>query len=204
MFLLRRQLTALLRDGGAGVELHTMVNPWASRRKFAAFAYIAEQYGYRYDGLASGIPTSRSHPIFGFRRLPDAQERATRTSAAYPNAVGGGPYPGMRPSGNGLTPLPEARPEVDLLHARIMTDLYGESSTGRIKMMAIVIPVSVLLGLVLTGNFTTTGTLIGGCVVAGFWLYLWLAAAYMRRRRVKYVRILERAGIAWPPRRSDR
>lgn len=200
--ILQRTFKALLQAGSEGAEQHLLVNPWGSRRKFAAFAYIAEQYGYRYDGLAPGVSPSMSHPTFAFRRLPDATERATRTAAQYSNALHGGPYPGMRPGGDGLTPLPQARREVDLLHARIKVDLYGESAGKRVRKLAIAIPIAVLIVLAVNQSFTTTSVIAAVSICAAWGLYLWLAMTIMRRRHIHYLRMLAGAGIQWPPQRS--
>lgn len=201
--IMQHTLKALLQAGSEGVGLHLLVNPWGSRRKFAAFAYIAEQYGYRYDGLAPGISPSMSHPTFAFRRLPDAMERATHTAPQYPNVLHGrGPYPGMRPGGDGLTPLPEARREVDLLHARIKVDLHGPSAGKRVRKLAIAIPVAVLIVLAVNQSFTPTSFIVAGGICAVWGLYLWLAMTIMRRRHTHYLGMLASAGIQWPPERN--
>ncbi|MCU8589949.1 hypothetical protein ACFUMJ_02405 [Streptomyces olivaceus] len=44
-------------------------------RKFAAFAHVAERFGYHYLGHAQGS-TALNNPYFLFRRAPDAGERA--------------------------------------------------------------------------------------------------------------------------------
>lgn len=96
---LRRHLGKLLRatgeDGrpsgsahapgssGETVASFTTEVPWPSLRKFAQFAYIAEQYGYRYSGLDPDLRDSGT-PFFVFRRLPDAGERAARTRGVSP------------------------------------------------------------------------------------------------------------------------
>ncbi|WP_434599723.1 hypothetical protein [Streptomyces sp. A5-4] len=196
--ILQRTLRALLKDAATGAELHTLVNPWASRRKFAAFAYIAEQYGYRYTGPAPGISMGRSHPVFAFRRLPDAPERANRTMTHYPNVQQRGPFPGMRTGGDGLTPLPETRREIELLHARIKVDLFGKSSVKRIKRMLVAVPIGILIALAVTGNLAPVPLLVGAGITLFFFLYLWLAATIMRRGHAKYRRMLEEAGITWP------
>lgn len=71
MFL-QPQLKTLMRDGSEGAERHDARNLQKSWRRFAAFAYVAEQYGYRYDGLSptspKGSPT-RTSPS-GAPRMP--------------------------------------------------------------------------------------------------------------------------------------
>lgn len=192
MFL-RPQLRTLLRDGSKGVERHDARNLQRSWRKFAAFAYVAGQYGYRYDGLSPISPKGSPNPYFAFRRSPDAVERATRAAAHFPQALQGGPLPGMRPGGNRLRPLPEIQHEVDLLHARIMVDYTG-SHRRRGLVQLLVIPLVMLIPLSQTG-FTTTALL----VCAGIWLFfiaLWaLGLCLARHRHAKYSHVLRSAGF---------
>ncbi|AZM46741.1 hypothetical protein DMB38_13800 [Streptomyces sp. WAC 06738] len=195
---LRSRLRSLLKAGEQGAETYTTINPWNSRRTFAAFAYLAEQYGYRYAGLSPEHGVSRAHPVFAFRRLPDAGERATRTRAHYPDAPLGGPLPGLS-GGSRPVPLPEARQEVELLHARIMVDLYGTSRRGRLRMLAAAVPLGILLALAANGSLHAGPLAAAGGITVGWWLYLWLASALMRRRRRGYERMLEQAGAEWPP-----
>lgn len=199
---LRTQLRPLLKAGEQGAGTYTTINPWNSRHTFAAFAYLAEQYGYRYAGLSAKHPLSRSHPVFAFHRLPDAAERATRTRTRYPDGPLGGPLPGLAPGRGKPVPLPEARQEVELLHARIKVDLYGPSSRRRIQMLAVAVPLGVLLALAVNGALRPAPLAVGGGITVGWWLYLWLASAILRRQHHRYGRILSEAGIVWPPERA--
>ncbi|MFJ6566812.1 hypothetical protein ACIQNU_05295 [Streptomyces sp. NPDC091292] len=196
MFL-RSQLDALLRDGARGAERHDARNLQRSWRKFAAFAYVAEQYGYVYEGLSPVSPKGSPNPYFAFRRAPDAVERAAATAARHPAALQGGPLPGMRPGGGRLRPLPEARRDVELLHARIQVD-YHRTHRRRGLAALVVLPFVMLIPLSQTG-FTATALLVCGAV----WLFfaaLWtLGLALARRRLTRYGRVLTAAGITWPP-----
>ncbi|MEV7891753.1 hypothetical protein ACWD3I_48115 [Streptomyces sp. NPDC002817] len=198
MFL-QSQLKALLRDGSQGAERHDARNLQRSWRKFAGFAYVAEQYGYEYDGLSPLSPKGSPNPYFAFRRTLDAVERATRTTERYPTALQGGQLPGMRPGGNRLRPLAETRRDVDLLHARIMVD-SSRTHRRRGLVMLLIIPFVMLIPLSQTG-FTSTALL----VCAAVWLLfatLWGLGLYLARRRLtKYGGILTAAGIDWPPTR---
>jgi hypothetical protein len=199
MFL-QPQLKALLRDGSQGAQRHDARNLQRSWRKFAAFAYVAEQYGYPYDGLSEISPKGSPNPYFAFRRTPDAAERATRTAEQHPTALQGGPLPGMRPGGSRLRPLPEARRDVDLLHARIMVD-YSRTHRRRGLVALVILPLAMLIPLSQTG-FTLTALL----VCAAIWLFfaaLWALGLFLARRRLtKYGRILTAAGIDWPSARA--
>ncbi|MFC9058123.1 hypothetical protein ACFTXB_08705 [Streptomyces sp. NPDC057074] len=196
MFL-QPQLKALLRDGSRSAEQHDARNLQRSWRKFAAFAYVAEQYGYRYDGLSSLSPKGSPNPYFAFRRLPDAPERAARAAQLCPTALQGGQLPGMRPGGSRLRPLAETQGDVDLLHARIMVD-YSRTQRRRGLIALLIIPVAMLIPLSQTG-FSAPSLL----VCAAIWLFfagLWMAGLYIARRRyAKYSRVLQSAGVDWPP-----
>ncbi|WP_435615344.1 hypothetical protein [Streptomyces coelicoflavus] len=196
MFL-QPQLRALLRDGSQGAERHDARNLQRSWRKFAAFAYVAEQYGYRYDGLSPLSPKGSPNPYFAFRRLPDAPERAAWSAERYPAAPQGGPLPGMRPGGSRLRPLPEVQTDVDLLHARILVD-YSRTHRRRGLTALLVLLVAMLIPLSQTG-FSAASLLVCGAV----WLFfavLWLTGlAIARRRYAKYSRVLRDSGVDWPP-----
>ncbi|MEN3585306.1 hypothetical protein AAH978_14270 [Streptomyces sp. ZYX-F-203] len=198
MFL-RQQLRSLTRDGMNGAERHVARNLLRSRKKFASFAYVAEQYGYEYGGLSSLSPGGSPNPYFDFRRMPDAARRAERTAERYPDALDGGRLPGMRPGRDRLTPLPEARHAVGLLHARIEVD-YSGTQRKRGLVQLLILPLVLLIPLSQFGFTATSVTVCAGAwaVAAGLWA---LGAALARRRRARYSGMLERAGIPWPPSR---
>ncbi|MFG2313509.1 hypothetical protein [Streptomyces tendae] len=194
--MLTAQLRALLRDGAQSRERYETRNLQRSWRRFAAFAYVAEQYGYRYDGLSPLSPSGSPNPYFAFRRLPDAPERAAWSAQHYPAAPNGGPLPGMRPGGSRLRPLPEVRHEVDLLHARIMVD-YSRTHRRRGLTALLLLLAAMLIPLSQTG-FSAQPLLVCGAV----WLLfaaLWLTGlAIARHRYRKYSRVLRDAGVDWP------
>ncbi|WP_217170164.1 hypothetical protein [Streptomyces sp. AC512_CC834] len=196
MFL-QPQLRALLRDGAQGVERHDARNLQRSWRKFAAFAYVAEQYGYRYDGLSPLSPKGSPNPYFAFRRLPDAAQRAERTAQHHTTAQEGGQLPGMRPGGSRLRPLAEVRRDVDLLHARIMVD-YSRTHRRRGLTALLVLLAAMLIPLSQTG-FSAQSLLVCGAI----WLFfaaLWLTGLFIARHRyTKYSRMLRDSGVDWPP-----
>ncbi|MEU3900177.1 hypothetical protein [Streptomyces sp. NPDC045251] len=196
MFL-QQQLEALLRDSAQGAERHAARNLQRSWRKFAAFAYVAEQYGYRYEGFSSTSPEGSPNPYFSFRRLPDTPERAAWVAQHCPAAPQGGQLPGMRPGGNRLRPLAEAKRDVELLHARIMVD-YSRTHRRRGLTALLVIPLVMLIPLSQTG--LTPRALL---VCAAIWLLFaaqFATGLYIARRRYsKYGRILQEAGVDWPP-----
>ncbi|MBZ6174238.1 hypothetical protein KVH24_15565 [Streptomyces olivaceus] len=189
--MLEPQLTALLRDSSQGRKRHDARNLQWSWRRFAAFAYVAEQYGYRYEGLSPVSPRSSPNPYFTFRRLPDAADRAARTAQQHPTAPQGGRLPGMRHGGNRLRPLPEVRREVDLLRARITVD-YARTH-GRRGLTALLIMLPAML-IPLSQSGFAPGPLL---VCAAVWLFfaaLWLTGLRIARRRYARCRRLLNGG----------
>lgn len=193
---LRKLLDSTEHDGGDGSYTTEMWSP--SARTFARFAYVAEQYGYRYAGLDPDLRGTGT-PFFLFRRLPDAAERAARTHRLFPGAPERGRLPGMRPWPGVVVPLKEARREVALLHARIRVD-HSEAVVGqRLAPWLIGIPAVFLLILLVNGEVNTTGLLTGGAMALGLMVLLMASRWYLRRRQAAYRRVLERAGVSHPP-----
>ena len=185
--------------GFAEAELHyTTEIPWPSMWAFAKFAYIAEQYGYRYGGLnPDKVGTGR--PFFIFRRLPDARLRAEQTHARFPKALSGGQLPGMRPWRFPVPPQPEARREVKLLHARIKVDYFSVLGRQRLKPWFIAIGVVSLALIVVNGQFNSAGALFAAGAAVTLSALLVTSRMFMRRRLMAYQRMLDQAGITWPP-----
>ncbi|MFG2678218.1 hypothetical protein [Streptomyces sp. NPDC048392] len=195
--MLKAQLKALLRDSSQSLERHDARNLQRSWRRFAAFAYVAEQYGYRYAGLSSVSPKGSPNPYFVFRRLPDAGERAAWVAQHHPTVLQGGRLPGMRPGRNRLRPLDETQLEVDLLHARIAVD-YSRTHRRRGLTALLIMPVAMLVPLSQAG-FSPQALLVCAAVWLAF-AALWTTGLYFARRRcAKYHRVLRDAGVAWPP-----
>ncbi|MEW1605164.1 hypothetical protein [Streptomyces sp. NPDC093808] len=194
---LQAQLRAVLREGARGAERYDVRHLRRSWREFAAFACVVEQYGYRYDGPSPLSPQGSPHPYFAFRRMTDAAERAARTAALHPDALDGGPLPGMRPGGHRLRPLPEARREAGLLHARIMVD-HGRTHRRRGLIALLLVPSALLIPLSQAG-FSQGAAL----VCAAVWLFFAVLRAlglFLARHRCRtYGRMLRDAGITWPP-----
>ncbi|MGV9390425.1 hypothetical protein ACWDQL_15000 [Streptomyces olivaceus] len=195
MFL-QSQLRALLRDSSQGVERHDARNLQRSWRRFAAFAYVAEQYGYRYDGLSPLSPTGSPNPYFAFRRLPDAPQRTARSAQRHPAAPENGALPGMRAGGSRLRPLPEVQHEVDLLHARIMVDYSSTHRRGGLTALLVLL-MAMLIPLSQTG-FSAQSLLVCGAVWL-FFVALWLTGLVIaRRRHTTYGRVLRDSGFDRP------
>ncbi|MFI7347844.1 hypothetical protein ACIBSR_16445 [Streptomyces sp. NPDC049936] len=211
---LRRHLRKLLDETGDGgrpggsphapiasdeaeVSFTTEV-PWPSLWKFAQFAYVAEQYGYRYSGLDPDLRDGGT-PFFVFRRLPDARERAARTTERFPGAPEAGRLPGMRAWPVPVLTLPEARSQVKLLHARIAIDYYGALGRQRVRPWLAGIPAVFLLFLLVNGELHATGLRVAAGMAAALLIALTASRIFMRRRRAAHERLLERSGDRWPP-----
>ncbi|MCL7364974.1 hypothetical protein [Streptomyces ardesiacus] len=166
--------------------------------KFAQFAYVAEQFGYRYSGLDPELRDSDT-PFFVFRALPDARERAAVTRARFPGALAGGRLPGMRAWPVPVLTLPEARGEVRLLHARIAIDYFGALGRQRLRPWLVGIPVVLLFFLLVNGELHVRGLTVAAGVAAALFLVLAASRIFVRRRLATHQRLLGRSGVRWPP-----
>ena len=158
-------------------------------RRFAAFAYVAEQFGYRYAGHAPGN-AALNNPYFLFCRVSDPRERAAAPGAVTPDAFQGALLPGMRP-GLGLTPDDSARPGVELLHSRMVVDASGRYTT-RVLSNVLLLPF-VLAAFLFFPGYTVDRVLIAaGIWLAFFALYL-VGLAVTRFRRARHLARLSAA-----------
>ncbi|WBB60042.1 hypothetical protein O7599_31615 [Streptomyces sp. WMMC500] len=198
----QREVASLLRSAGQGSGTHLLRSPWISSRKLAAFVYVAEQYGYRYDRIVSS-PTA-SAPALLFRRLPDAADRANRTARAHPDAHRGGRLPGMRPGRRRLVPLPEVGPEVDLLFARFRLDATEKSYVGKRRRQFVVVMVLWIVIVAVAAAFHADSVrdyleailVIDGVLVVLLIVVLSSGKAATRRTRERAGRLLGRTGVA--------
>lgn len=196
---MRRYLRRMLAEGEALGAFHTPI-PWPSVWLFAKFAYCAEQFGYRYAGLAADVPADLRPPLHTFRRLPDAHSRAERTIRDYPGALRGGRMPGMYPWPVPLVARGPARAEVRLLHARIKADYYGVVGREPVRGLAVKILGVVMAAVLVSGGVGEPLVFVAaGGLAAVLITTIVLSKAFMRRRRASYLRLLEREGVEWPP-----
>lgn len=204
----QRELLSLLHDAKLGAERH-LVHSSFSPRKLASFAYVAEQYGYRYEGISTA-PGSL-YQIYSLRRLPDADERAARTAELHPDAHLEGRLPGMRAGRNRLVPLPEARREVDLIQARMRLDATEPSYRSPRVRTGLVGALVVFLVFAVAGALyaDSPGAFLRGFLIfnVGFAVIILgayaLGRAVARRWRTQAERLLAREGIEWPPDRGS-
>ncbi|MEV8122603.1 hypothetical protein AB0P07_00540 [Streptomyces sp. NPDC085944] len=157
--------------------------------KFAAFAYVAQGFGYRYVGHAPGT-AALNNPFFLFARMPDARERVAALQAVHGDSRGRTPLPGMRP-GLGLTPVPEVRPQVDLLHSRMVVDASGRYSP-RVLSNVLLLPLVMAVFLLFPG-YTVERVI----VALGIWLvFLFLYFVGLVVTRLRRARHLARLSAA--------
>ncbi len=206
----QRELASLLRSARQGSATHHLRSPWVRPRRLAAFVYVAEQHGYRYDGIASH--PAASAPTLVLRRLPDAADRLDRTAQIHPDADRGGRLPGMRPGRRRLVPLPEVKPEVDLLFARFQLDATEASHHTRKRRHFVVTMALFMLLVAVVGGFYADSVrgylkavlVIDGIVAALLITVMSSSKITTRRTRDRASRLLAEAGIAWPPDRPGR
>ncbi|MGC5038400.1 hypothetical protein ACPXCS_21810 [Streptomyces sp. DT190] len=86
----------------------------------AALAYVAECYGFRYAGVRLVGRYKLLHVRLARDTGPAAQQRAAANLTAFPDPGKDRPVPGMYLGS--LTPVPEAKADVDLLGTLIAYD----------------------------------------------------------------------------------
>ncbi|MFE1437953.1 hypothetical protein [Streptomyces sp. NPDC058739] len=151
MSLAEQHINAVMRQVATQdvVEIH---HPYAKRQTVASLAYIAEAYGFRYADARVEGEQKTLHVYLVRDHDERAPHRAAANAAAFPQAGAGGAVPGMQPGT--LTPLPQARAEVDVLGALIRYDAFG-SAVDRKKfvLMSWSFPLVLLLLAVVTGKY---------------------------------------------------
>ncbi|MGW0736722.1 hypothetical protein [Streptomyces sp. NPDC002851] len=191
----RRMLNGLMQAARRG-ESEYHVRPYLiSRKQFAAFAYVADQLGYRFMGHSPGTGAT-NNPYFMFRRTADSPAKAAATMERYPALLQGGPLPGMRPGGE-LRPLPSVQAEVDVFYSQMVLDgcrRYNRRVLPNILLLLVV--ALIVLGI---AGFPPQGTLIaGGIWLAFFALYL-IGLMVSRRRAAKHsARLAQASGRTFP------
>ncbi|MFE9253387.1 hypothetical protein [Streptomyces sp. NPDC007088] len=164
-----------------------------TKKKLAAFACVADDFGYRFTGLAAGTRTA-NNPYYAFRRTPDADRRAAAALARHPHAMTGGQLPGMRPGG-GFRPDRATRERVGLFHAQLVIDA---TTVYRTRVVRNLVGLLVLAVVVLAvQGFPAPATLISGGVGVALLACYFLGAEVGRRRRARKARLLASAG--WDP-----
>lgn len=125
MSLADHHITALMRQI-ASQDAVELFHPNARLQTLSALVYIAECYGFRYADVRRVGKHKHLHVYLVRDTDPRAQARAAANAAAFPQAGGGGPVPGMRQGS--LTPLPEAQADVDLITALLRYDTLGTAN----------------------------------------------------------------------------
>ncbi|MBU6531900.1 hypothetical protein ACFUIW_24200 [Streptomyces sp. NPDC057245] len=165
-------------------------------KKFAAFAYVAECFGYRYMGHAPG-GAALNNPYFLFLRTPDARERATALLTLNREASTRKLLPGMQP-GRGLTPVKGVRPQVQILHSQMVVDAGGRYN-ARVLSNILILPTVMAIFLIFPG-YTAKSVSIAAGIWGAFFLCYLVGLGVTRRRKAKHLARLSVAGVDWPPR----
>ncbi|MFG2678221.1 hypothetical protein [Streptomyces sp. NPDC048392] len=165
-------------------------------KKFAAFAFVAERFGYRYVGHAPGN-AALNNPFFLFVRMRDARERAAALQAAHREAPVRKLLPGMRP-GLGLTPVPEVRPQVEILYSQMVVDASGRYNP-RVLSNILILPIVMAIFLIFPG-YTVKNVLIAAGIWVAFFAFYLIGLGVTLQRRRKHLTRLSAAGVEWPPR----
>ncbi|MEU0968426.1 hypothetical protein ABZ357_24410 [Streptomyces sp. NPDC005917] len=169
-----------LMAGGEPVEL---TNAWASVKKLARLAFIAQQFGYEYaDARHTGSRNNVLKMLIVPDHSPQGRARAAQNWAQYPNAADGVSLPPL---------VPDA---VELLKARIQFDLTGKNAEKRMLLGA----GGITLGLVLAA--ARAGGSAGAFVISGVvWVILMgvmgLGLFITRGRNAKFAQRLHAAGF---------
>ncbi|MEU6195053.1 hypothetical protein [Streptomyces sp. NPDC047061] len=169
-----------LMASGEPVEL---TNAWASVKKLARLAFLAQQFGYEYaDARHTGSRNNVLKLLIVPDLSPQGRARAAQNWAQYPNAADGVSLPPL---------VPDA---VELLKARIQFDLTGKNAEKRMLLGA----GGITLGLVLAA--ARAGGSAGAFVVSGVvWVLLMalmgLGFFVTRGRNAKFAQRLQAAGF---------
>ncbi|MEU9735747.1 hypothetical protein [Streptomyces sp. NPDC048002] len=152
-----RHVSTLMRQL-ASQDVVELIHPFAEWETIGALAYIAECYGFRYADVRH-IGKQKMLCVRMVRDAgPRAQQRAAANAAAFPQAGAGGPVPGMYQ--DSLKPVPEARPEVDLIATLIRYDALGAAANRKqLITMAWAFPLLFVLLAAVTGKFAVLLTL---------------------------------------------
>ncbi|MGW0942030.1 hypothetical protein ACWD4O_05660 [Streptomyces sp. NPDC002623] len=133
MSLADRHVTSLMRQITTRNDIE-LVHPFAEWETFGALAYIAECYGFRYESVRLVGKQRIVHVRLVRDPEPWARQRAAANSAAFPDPGPGRPVPGMYLGS--LTPVPEAKADVDLTTGLIRYDALG-AAANRTQLLAI-------------------------------------------------------------------
>jgi hypothetical protein len=166
----------------AGGEPVQIIISMTTMKGLSRLAFIAEQFGYEYADLQQ-TGDNRFALLIVPDPSPQAQERAARNRARYPDASDGVSLPPV---------VPDA---IELLKARMVVDL-GSQFTDRLRMAIAVFVLTVFAGAIgFKLRAYTSAVVIVGIVWAALMALLPVMLAYSRRYRAKYAARLQAAGF---------
>ncbi|MGW3494261.1 hypothetical protein [Streptomyces sp. NPDC001020] len=190
----RRLMSGLMTAAAEGKEEYAARPDFPGMKKFAAFAYVADKFGYQYVGHVPGS-AAMNNPYFLFRRTPEAQERAAAGMPGCPDAARDDMLPGMVP-GRGLTPDPSAQPEVDLLYSRMIVDACGRYNPR--VLTNILILAAVMAVFLAFPGYTVGRVLIAAAIWGAFFALYLVGLGVTHHRRKRHLAHLAAAGVEWP------
>ncbi|MEU2426068.1 hypothetical protein ABZ619_34520 [Streptomyces sp. NPDC007851] len=169
-----------LMASGEPVEL---TNAWASVKKLARLAFVAQQFGYEYaDARRTGSRNSVLKLLIVPDHSPQGRARAAQNRAQYPNAADGVSLPPL---------VPDA---VELLKVRIQFDLTGKNAEKRLLFSAGVITLGLVFAAVRNGGGTGP-VVISGVVWIIAMAVMGLGFFVTRGRHAKFAQRLQAAGF---------
>ncbi|MER6535792.1 hypothetical protein ABT215_18695 [Streptomyces sp900105755] len=169
-----------LMASGEPVEL---TNAWASVKKLARLAFVAQQFGYEYaDARHTGSRNNVLKLLIVPDHSPQGRARAAQNWAQYPNAADGVSLPPL---------VPDA---VELLKARIQFDLTGKNAEKRMLLGAGGITVGLVLAAARAGG--SAGAFgVSGVVWVLLMAVMGLGFFVTRGRNAKFAQRLQAAGF---------
>ncbi|MEV8566705.1 hypothetical protein AB0436_14210 [Streptomyces sp. NPDC051322] len=150
----------------------------------ARLAAIAEQFGYAYaDAGLGGIRGEQLMLVLVPDPRHEAQARAERNRALYPNA------------GDGVSLPPLVPQEVELLEARISFDFASQFTPKQRLAVGIPLATAVAVAPCIRFGLHSTAALVAGLLWAAFMLLAPLGLVSIRRKRAQYGARLRAAGF---------
>ncbi|MGY4982901.1 hypothetical protein ACWCYL_38135 [Streptomyces sp. 900105755] len=169
-----------LMASGEPVEL---TNAWASVKKLARLAFVAQQFGYEYaDARHTGSRNNVLKLLIVPDHSPQGRARAAQNWAQYPNAADGVSLPPL---------VPDA---VELLKARIQFDLTGKNAEKRMLLGAGGITLGLVLAAARAGG-SAGAFVVSGVVWAVLMAVMGLGFFVTRGRNAKFAQRLQAAGF---------
>lgn len=176
-------MRAMLRKIASGERVR-ITRRTGSVRSLARLAFVAEQFGYAYaDAGLGGFKSAELVLELVPDPRPEAQARATRNRASYPNA------------GDGVSLPPPVAEEIALLEARISFDLASQFTPKQRVALGVPLMTALAAAPCIRFGVHSTVALVAGLLWAVFMACVPIGLAHTRRKRARYAAVLEAAGL---------